>query len=311
MFAKFAVRFYNLVRLEIKRPGWEGELMARPDVRETISKVSSLPTLPTILTQILATAADPDSSAIDLGKHIASDQSLSAALLKLVNSAAYGHHREIKDITTAIVLLGFFEVRNLALSATCFRQFGSMRRTGSEYDRTQLWRHSVASAMAGERLAKRLHLDSGSAFVGGLLHDIGKVVFDVLYPEEFQRAYQKARLEQKYIREVEHELFDLDHGIAGELLAEHWELPQVIVESIRFHHEPNLAVADGRLAVLTAWADFVTYQSGLGENSNGRDMEKPEQSPVLYVPDAVWQAVVGELESSHERINTFLGVLRG
>lgn len=285
--------------------------MARPDVRETISRISSLPTLPTILTQILATAADQDSSAIDLGKHIASDQSLSAALLRLVNSASYGHYREIKDITTAIVMLGFFEVRNLALSATCFRQLGASRRSSSDYDRTQLWRHSVASAMAGERLAKRLHMDSGSAFVGGLLHDIGKVVFDVLFPDEFQRAYTKARMEQKFIRDVELELFDLDHGVSGELLAEHWNLPQIIVESIRFHHEPELAVADGRLAVLTAWADYVTYQSGLGENSNGRDGQMPEESPVLYMPEAVWKAVVGELETSHERINTFLGILRG
>ncbi|MCX5769507.1 MAG: HDOD domain-containing protein [Candidatus Hydrogenedentes bacterium] len=285
--------------------------MARPDVRDTISKISSLPTLPSILTQILATAADPDSSAIDLGRHIASDQSLSAALLRLVNSASYGHYREIKDIATAIVMLGFFEVRNLALSATCFRHFAGSRRSASDYDRTQLWRHSVASAMAAERLAKRLHVDGGSAFVGGLLHDIGKVVFDVLYPDEFRRAYQKARLERKYIREVELESFDLDHSVAGELLAEHWNLPHVIVESIRFHHEPHNALADGRLASLTSWADFVTYQSGLGENSNGRDTEAPEESPVLYVPEAVWKTVMGELETSHERIDSFLGVLRG
>jgi putative nucleotidyltransferase with HDIG domain len=295
----------------LERLAVEGSIMVRPDVRDTISKISSLPTLPTILTQILATAADPDSSAIDLGRHIASDQSLSAALLRLVNSASYGHYREINDIATAIVMLGFFEVRNLALSATCFRQFAASRRSASDYDRTQLWRHSVASAMAAERLAKRLHVDSGSAFVGGLLHDIGKVVFDVLYPEEFQRAYQKARLEQKFIREVEVELFDLDHSIAGELLAEHWNLPHIIVESIRFHHDVNKALADGRLATLTAWADFVTYQAGLGENSNGRDAEPPEESRVLFVPEAVWKAVAGELEGSHERIDAFLGVLRG
>ena len=147
--------------------------------------------------------------------------------------------------------------------------------------------------------------------MAGLLHDIGKVVFDVLYAGEFQRAYQKARLEQKYIREVEIESFDMDHSVAGELLAEHWNLPRVIVESIRFHHEPTKGLADGRLAALTSWADFVTYQSGLGENSNGRDAEPPEESPVLYVPEAAWKAVVDELEASHERINAFLGVLRG
>lgn len=285
--------------------------MVRPDVRETITKISNLPTLPTILTQILSAAADPDSSAVDLGKHIASDQSLSAALLRLVNSASYGHYRKVKDITTAIVMLGFFEVRNLALSATCFRHFGISSRSASDYDRTQLWRHSVASAMAAERLAKRLHLDGGSAFVAGLLHDIGKVVLDLLYPEEFQRAYQTARMEQKFIRDVEIELFDMDHAIAGELLAEHWNLPQAIVESIRFHHEPKDALVDGRMAVVTAWANYITYQSGLGETSNGRECAMPEASPVLDVPEAAWKIVVTDLESSHARINEFLGVLRG
>ena len=115
-----------------------------------------MPTLPTVLTKILATAADPDASALDLGEHISADQSLSATLLKLVNSAYYGFHRQINTVTQAIVILGFLEVRNITLTATAFRTF---KQGHPDFDRTQLWRHSLGTAMAADRIAKLLGMD--------------------------------------------------------------------------------------------------------------------------------------------------------
>ncbi|HEO70260.1 MAG TPA: HDOD domain-containing protein, partial [Candidatus Hydrogenedentes bacterium] len=80
------------------------------DLDDAVERVQRLPTLPSVLGRIFATVADPDASALDLGRHIAADQSLSATLLKLVNSAYYGFSRRIDSVTTAIVMLGFVEV---------------------------------------------------------------------------------------------------------------------------------------------------------------------------------------------------------
>jgi putative nucleotidyltransferase with HDIG domain len=283
--------------------------MTEADVKDAVLRIRDLPTLPSVLGKILATAADPDASALDLGQHIAADQSLSATLLKLVNSAYYGFYRQISSVTQAIVMLGFLEVRNLALTATAFRAFS---RGKSSFDRLQLWRHSLATAMAAERLAKQANMAMDGCFESGLLHDIGKVALDVLYPEPFVNAAEQARQQGRFIHEVLKENFGMDHAEVGGMLAEHWNLPPAVVAAIRLHLHPERATEFQQLVNLTAVANAATYEAGLGETSNG--------CPFPYNAAAVAAAgltqeqvakVVEELRGSHEKIDEFLGVLKG
>ena len=280
--------------------------MSKPTIQQAIEGISSLPTLPTILTKVLAAAADPDASAVDLSQHIAADQTLSAEVLKLVNSAYYGLRRQVDSITTAIVMLGFFEVRNVALAVTAFRNFPG---ANPDYDRTQLWRHSLATAMAADRLAKTLRLPAERAFIAGLLHDIGKVVFDALYPQEFREAAHQAHQQGRFIRDTEPEVLGLTHADAGALLADHWDLPPAIVDAIRHHHAPERSDNDPELTALAALADFTAYQADLGETSNGREPEAPDVSATLTVADEHLCAIAEDLKKSHDRINQFLGAL--
>lgn len=283
--------------------------MDMPNVRDAVSRVKELPTLPSVLGKILATAADPDASALDLGQHIAADQSLSATLLKLVNSAYYGFYRQIKSVTQAIVMLGFLEVRNLALTATAFR---ALSRESSDYDRLQLWRHSLATATAAERIAKLLNIDKEGCFEAGLLHDIGKVVLDMLYPEAFREAAHAAHAEQALVIEAEQRLFGLDHAEIGGILGEHWNLPPSVVEAIRLHHRPEAASEDPRLVHITAVANYLTYAADLGEFSNGRPVDRPEASlAFLKMTDEQCAKVVDHLEASKEKFEEFIGALKG
>jgi len=238
---------------------------------------------------------------------VASDQSLAATLLKLVNSAYYGHYRQIDSIPAAIVLLGFHEVRNLTLATTVFRSFP---RGHADFDRDQLWRHSLATAMAADRLARRISLRNDACFVCGLLHDIGKVALDALYPGMFRNAAHKAHEQGRFIRETETEIFGMDHGEVGGLLAERWELPPSVVEAIRHHHAPESSREHAPLAELVAVADFVTYASSLGEISNGRDPILPAVT-TLPIAEEHRSAVREDLKDSHDRLNEFLGYLAG
>lgn len=279
-----------------------------PDVRDAVTRIRDLPTLPSVLSKILATAADPDASALDLGQHIAADQSLSATLLKLVNSAYYGFYRQIKSVTQAIVLLGFLEVRNLTLAATAFRTLGS---SGSDYDRLQLWRHSLATAMAAERCAKRLRADTEGSFEAGLLHDIGKVALDLLYPERFQSAAHQAHERECFIAETELAEFGLDHAEVGGLLGEHWNLPPAVVQAIRFHHAPERAPEDSPLTALTALGNYISYLAGLGERSNGRMPEFPEAAAArLRLNEAACAEIASELQRNAGKIDELLGAMR-
>lgn len=283
--------------------------MSTPSVRDAVLRIKDLPTLPSVLGKILATAADPDASALDLGQHISADQSLSATLLKLVNSAYYGFYRQISSITQAIVMLGFLEVRNLTLTATAFR---TLSKSSSSYDRIQLWRHSLATAMIAERINKRLRLGLEGSFESGLLHDFGKVALDMLYPEEFRLAAEDAHQHGGFVRDSERNRFEIDHAEVGGLLGEHWNLPQAVVEAIRYHHEPAGAEKSPRLTALIAVADYITYGANLGESSNGRAPEFPaEAAELIGVSDSFAQELADELAQEHNKVDEFLGTLKG
>lgn len=277
------------------------------DIREAVARIKSLPTLPMLLGQILDAAFDPDTSAIDLSRYIAADQSLSARLLRIVNSPYYGFYRKITSLTTAVVILGFAEVRNIVLTSTAFETFA---HSASRYDRSQLWRHSLASAMAAERCAKILLIDIEGCFVAGLLHDIGKVTLDSVYPDLFQEAVKKAQEEGMFLRDAEMALFNIAHGEAGGVLTEHWNFPQGIVEAIQYHHEPEHKTEEPRLTSLAAMANYIAHQAGFNESGNGCEAVFPEAAAsYLGMTGPQWSQIVDDIRGGEERIDTILGAL--
>jgi putative nucleotidyltransferase with HDIG domain len=280
-----------------------------PDVESALVKIGELPTLPAVLGKILNTAADPDASAIDLGQHIAADVSLSATLLKLVNSSYYGFYRQIMSVTQAIVVLGFLEVRNLTLTATAFNTFETIP---SNYDRMQLWRHSLGSAIAADRIARIVGRGTEGCFEAALLHDLGKVALDWLYPELFRNAASQAEERGVSIAETEREVFGMTHADVGGRLAEHWNLPERVVEAICCHHAPEQAKIDPGLAQIVAVANCLTYRAELGEPSNGVSPELSEKLlSDLGLTEQQCDATVGELFESREKIEGFVGALSG
>lgn len=283
--------------------------MNKVDIESAIDRIRELPTLPSVLGKILNTAADPDASALDLGTHITADQSLSATLLKLVNSSYYGFYRQITSVTQAIVMLGFLEVRNIALTATAFRSLAS---GSSDYDRLQLWRHSLATAMTAEYLEDLLKKDFDGTFESGLLHDIGKVVLDMLYPEQFLEAAREAHHRNCPVSDTLIEIFGMDHAEVGGLLAEHWNLPPSVADAIRTHLQPIHGGNVSELSDLVAVANGITYSVGLGESSNGCELPIPESSVARLgvTPEIVGQAS-RKLLDSRDSIDEFLGVLKG
>ncbi|HEO71496.1 MAG TPA: HDOD domain-containing protein, partial [Candidatus Hydrogenedentes bacterium] len=195
----------------------------------------------------------------------------------------------------------------LVLTASTFHAF-SGKRTG--FDRAQLWRHALASAMAGERAAKVLGLEMDDAFVCGLLHDIGKVVFDVLYPDEFERVVEQAQSGHRFIRDVECEIFGVNHAEIGGVLADHWNLPPALAGAIRWHHTPREASEHATEAHVTAVADFAAHQAALGESGNGCAAQAPQESfEALGITDVHLKTLEDELCTADERIGEILGIL--
>ena len=277
-------------------------------LREAIGRIRTLPTLPSIMFQLFETVSDPDASALDLGRLIVADQSLSAALLRVVNSAYYGFYRQIFSVTDAVVILGFAKVRDIALAATAFER---LTRVPSPLDRPQLWRHSLATAMAAERIARLASLAPAKGhFCAGLLHDLGKVVLSMVHPEAFGKASALARESGMPLWMAEEQALGFNHATAGAALAEHWELPVHLVEAVRLHHHPEQSECDAATTHVTALANYAAHEAGVQDGVEPSGVEMPALSGMcMGIEELRLGEVIADIAGARGRIDVLLGLL--
>ncbi len=222
-----------------------------------LDNLKELPTLPTVVAQLMMTLNEPTSSARDLERLISNDQAIAARLLKLANSAFYGLPGKVTSLGRAITLLGFNTVRSLVLTIGVVDKF-SGQSAGRYFDRGEFWEHSLSVAMASRLLsAKDPKLSPEEAHIAGLLHDIGKVIMDFLMPEQFQLAMQEVA--ENGIDHIEAEVHNvgLSHDEVGALASEKWRFPEFLLEVCRYHHRPDESTNNPDVVQLIALADSI------------------------------------------------------
>jgi len=206
------------------------------DLRNRIEKLGDLPTLPQVVQRLAAMIGRPTVSTEEIGSIIEKDQVLAAKVLRLANSPFYGFPSRIVSVTHAVIVLGFNVVKGLTLCASALSIMKEARMD-------QLWRHSLGVAITANLLATRLEIKNPEElFVSGLLHDIGKVVLYVKWPDvgDSIKDALKTRADCSLF-EVEQELTGLSHADIGGCLANAWHLPVSLREPILYHHDPILA----------------------------------------------------------------------
>jgi putative nucleotidyltransferase with HDIG domain len=221
--------------------------------------------LPVIVGRILEVADDSGSSANELAELVARDMSVSAKVLNLANSAFYGFSRRITTIPQAVVVLGFDTVRSLALSVSVFDTLKS--NSGDVgFDREAFWIHSIGCGTASRLIAKELaYRDTGTFFVAGLLHDLGKVILDTHFSAQYAEVVEEMIEEERSAIDAETDILDIDHAEVGAWLAVRWKFPEILVTPIAAHH--NLMVAEGEFlkeAVVVHLANILTKRAGIG-----------------------------------------------
>lgn len=204
-------------------------------IKKTIEKIRELPTLPLVANKINAILHDPKSSVSDLSKIIEKDQSITAKVLKLVNSAHYGLPQKVSNINRAIALLGYRNIYYIVMTLSVFDTLKNLKKRS--FDRRKFWVHSIAVGILSQKLARECNfLLVDDIFTSGLLHDLGKVFLDGFMHEEFEAIIQKAENEGISYIDAEHELFDVDHTMVGEWMARAWILPLHVIAGIKHHH---------------------------------------------------------------------------
>ena len=210
-----------------------------------------LPSLP-VTVVALGEAVQDERCTVDRVLTILSkDPSLSATLLRLANSALYAGVGTVSDLRAAVLRLGFDAVANLGTGAAVVRTL----RGGAQLDALSLWQHSVAVGLTAKGVCGLLRCpgQGESAFLAGLLHDIGKVALDTCFPEAYRGVLARLQDGLPWV-EAEREVLGLDHAEAGALLATDWAFPDTIVSVIRDHHQPP---QDAFLPSLIGLADLL------------------------------------------------------
>ncbi|PLV58335.1 HDOD domain-containing protein [Thermotoga sp. KOL6] len=200
-----------------------------------VEEIDKLPSPNVVVQRIVAVCSKPDASSTEVANTLMMDASLSARVLKLANSAYYGIPRKITTLSEAVMILGFKTVRNLALSVFTYDMIFKNKRTG--VDREKLWEHFIATAVASETVAETTGYPlKEEIFIAGLLHDIGKVVYDFLFSDVLEMEAQIAKKSKRNLIEIEEELGIPPHTEVGAKLLATWNFPDLLVYSADYHH---------------------------------------------------------------------------
>ena len=238
------------------------------DLRNRIEKLGDLPTLPHVVQRLASMIGRPTVSTEEIGAIIEKDQVLSAKVLRLANSPFYGFPSRIGSVAHAVIVLGFNVVKGLTL---CASALSIMKDAGMD----QLWRHSLGVAITAHLLAARLEIKNPEElFVAGLLHDIGKVVLYVKWPDVGGSIKDASKAGgDRSLFEVEQELLGLSHADIGGCLANDWNLPVTLREPILYHHTPSLAKEAALQTAIVHVADILV--KGLACGNPGDDQIPP------------------------------------
>ena len=231
-------------------------------VEELIGKIETLPTLPNIYFELHKVITDPRSSAREIADIISKDMSLSARILKIANSAFYGFRKKIETISEAVVTLGIHEIGALSLGLTYVKYFKNI--PNNIIDMNLFWEHSIACAIAARTIGSHAGVENiERLFVGGILHDIGRLLLFSYYPDEAGKVIRSSRTENGFVYDKEEEILGVHHSDIGGMLLEKWGLPESIRNMVAFHHAPESSASSKEPAIISL-ADVIINALCLG-----------------------------------------------
>jgi len=275
---------------------------------EILKLVEKMPAFPQAVTRVLELTAKAECSPKELVQVIEHDPIMTVKILKLVNSAFYGLPRPINSINHGVVYIGINTIKNLALSIAAIGMLP--KKTSIDFDMDEFLLHSLGVGAVAKKLAGRLGFndkDAADFFIAGLLHDFGKVVLAQFKGEEFQQALQLAGSGNISLAAAEQSIFATDHAQIGGLLAETWKLPPNLIDSIRFHHEPEANSHDNALIDCIYAANAIVNSIPVGFSGNHHVEEFPERIEQLFRADlTTLKEQLGDLSTEIQQARAFI-----
>jgi HD-like signal output (HDOD) protein len=274
----------------------------KQDLATFLSKVSALPSLPTVFYELGKAIDDPYASIDNVAAILRKDQGLASRLLKLTNSALYGFPSRIGTLEEALQLVGMQELRDLALATCVISMFSGL--PPKLVNVFKFWQHSVACGVASAVMAEQRHDPLPERFfVGGLLHDVGRLVLFLKAPNESLQILERCQQTEALAVKVENEILGFNHSELGAALLETWSMPLPLVEMVRHHHTPVQSRSAPCEAAVVHFADFLVNTLGIGDG--GEFIIEPlseEGWKRCMVEEQRLEALIKEIDSRYESI---------
>jgi len=252
------------------------DLLADDNIQKLVSRIESLPSLPSLYLEIMEELQSANTSFKKVGEIIAKDVGMTAKILQMVNSAFFGLRRQISNPQDAVSYLGFETIKSLILSAKIFSQFDQKKLPGFSLD--GLWNHSMLTGTFAKIVAEMEGQTKevvDDAYMVGLLHDLGKLVLAQNLADSYQKALDEALKENRLLWEVEYEILGATHAEIAAYLMGLWGIKFPVVEAIAFHHTPGKGGA--RMGILT-----IVHSA----NALAHEMDSPQtMNPALLDDD--------------------------
>ncbi len=269
--------------------------------------IEKMPSLPTSVAKILEVCNDPKASPADLNRIISIDPVLMGKVMKLINSAYYGLNQEITSLVRAIIMLGINTVKNLALSTAVLGTIGKTLKSQA-LNMDGFWRHSLCVGVTAKLIAARRKVDKKileEYFIGGLLHDIGKIPLNNRLTEDYVEVMALSDREVLPLYKAESEIFGMNHADVGGIIVDNWKLGNEIRDAVLFHHTP--LSYEGEHMDLLYTVSMANYFANLSEIGFAGDRYPEKLSPdisdylqmsITYIEDEMEEQVKAEIEKA-------------
>jgi len=268
--------------------------------------IDSMPSLSITVSKILEVTKNPQTTAKDLNKVISLDPVLVGKVLKLINSAYYGLQNKVTSLVTAIIMLGMNTIKNLALSTAVL---GNMKRKSSfkSLNVDGFWRHSIAVGVLSKLIAEKIGVPATRReeyFIGGLLHDIGKIPLNELFEEGYMKVIRTADLKKAMLLDMEREIIGITHTEVGKMIAVKWNLTEETLECLLRHHDPNMSSEQNYKLVASVYAANIYCNENQIGFSGSRHTKSIEEHILTSIGiteeylDGLFETISTELEKA-------------
>jgi len=277
--------------------------------QRAMGALGKLPPFSPILNKLLASLAGEDVSFSKLGDLIEKDTVVAGNIIHLVNSALYAQRATITSVRHALALLGMDKVRNTLLGMSISRMWSQVK-TPPTWSMARFNRHSAAVAILSDQIASRIPgaVYPEGAFVGGLLHDLGRLLIALGLPDEFARLTKLHEQSDRSWTELELELLGFTHAELSAEALEKWKFPQEVQLAVRDHHHPPPFQAGGAIQLSAVIHAANQYVNSAGESIVASKLVAAEDAGAiadLGIPEEKIGPLLMDFKAEHATMAAF------